>query len=61
MPSIKSTMFKHCTLFTILISLDREIMSPYSYCVKKGLVYIVLIFPSKYQPSFYLECTKANT
>jgi hypothetical protein len=58
---IRSTIFKHYTLLTISISLNREIISPCSYYIKKGLVYIVLISPSRYQPSFYLECTKANT
>jgi hypothetical protein len=40
---IKSTAFKRCVLFTISISLNREIISPCSRCVKKGLVYIILI------------------
>ena len=36
-------------------------MSPYSCYIKKGLVYITIINLSGRQPSFYLECTKANT
>jgi hypothetical protein len=58
---IKFTTFKHHMLLTILISLNGEIMSPYSYYMKKGLVYIAFISPFRYQPSFYLECTKVNT
>jgi hypothetical protein len=61
MPLIKFTASKCYTLFTISISLNREIMSPYSCYIKKGLVYIALISPFRYQPSFYLECTKINT
>jgi hypothetical protein len=60
MPPIKFTAFKHCMLLTTLISLNREIMNPYSYYIKKGLVYIALISPFKYQLSFYLKCTKVN-
>jgi hypothetical protein len=48
-------------LFTISISLNKEIISPCSRYIKKGLVYITLTSPFRYQPSFYLECTKANT
>jgi hypothetical protein len=61
MPFIRSTAFKCRTLLTISISLNREIMSPYSRYTKKGLVYIALISPSRRQPFFYLEYTKANT
>jgi hypothetical protein len=48
MPPIKSTTFKCYALFTTSISLNREIMSPYSCYIKKGLVYIVLISPFSY-------------
>jgi hypothetical protein len=48
MPFIRSITFKYYTLFTISISLNREIISPYSYYVKKGLIYIALISPFKY-------------
>ena len=61
MPFIKSSTSKHYTLLAILISLNREIISPYFYCVKKGLVYIIIISPFSRQPSFCLKCTKANT
>ena len=40
---IRLSMFKRCTLLTISISLDKEIISLYSYYVKKGLVCIIII------------------
>ena len=61
MPFIRSLVSKRYTLLAIFISLNREIISPYSYCVKKGLVYIIIISLFSCQSSFYLECTKANT
>jgi hypothetical protein len=61
MPFIKPLVSKRCTLLVTSISLNREIMSPYSYYVKKGLVYKVLISPFRRQPSFCLKCTKVNT
>jgi hypothetical protein len=60
MPFIRFTASKHCTLFTTSISLNREIISPYSYYAKKGLVYIALISPFNYQPFSCLEYTKIN-
>ena len=48
-------------VITIFISLDREIISPYSYYMKKGLVYIIITDPFSRQPSFYAKCTKLNT
>ena len=61
MPPIRSFMFKYYTLLTISISLDGEIISPYSCYAKKGLVYITIIDSSSYQPSFYTKYTKLNT
>jgi len=34
--------------------------SPYSCCVKEGLVYITLVSPLSRQPFSYLGCTKVN-
>ena len=45
MPSIRSSASKRCTLLTTSISFNGEIISPYSYCTKKGLVYIIIISP----------------
>ena len=38
-------MSKRYALLTIFISLNKEIISPYSYYIKKGLVYIIIIDP----------------
>jgi hypothetical protein len=61
MPFIRFTASEHRIMFTILISLNREIISPYSRYIKKGLVYIIFTSPFRRQLSFYLECTKVNT
>ena len=61
MPPIRSLVSIYCVLLATSISLNSEIMSPYSYYTKKGLVYIVIIALFNYQPSFYSKCTKANT
>ena len=49
------------TLLAISISLNKEIISPYSYYAKKGLVYITIINPFGRQPSYYIKYTKLNT
>ena len=54
-------MSKRRTLLAISISFNREIISPYSYYAKKGLVYIIIIDFFSCQPSFYTEYTKLNT
>ena len=36
MPFIRSSAFKRCALFTISISFNGEIISPYSRYAKKG-------------------------
>ena len=61
MPFIRSITFKRYTLLAIFISLDREIMSPYSCYAKKGLVYIAIIDFSSRQSSSYTKCIKLNT
>ena len=61
MPPIRSSTSECRTLLTTSISLDGEIMSPYSCYAKKGLVYIIITAPFSRQSSSYLECTKANT
>ena len=61
MPPIRSSASIYRTLLAISISLNSEIMSPYSYYIKRGLVCITIIDLSSYQPSSYLKYTKANT
>ena len=43
MPPIRSSTFKRRVLLTSSITLNREIMSPYSYYIKKGLVCVAII------------------
>ena len=45
MPPIRSLALKRYILLTISISPNGEIISPYSYYIKKGLVYIAIISP----------------
>ena len=61
MPPIKLFTFKRCILLTISISLNGEIISPYSHYIKKGLIYIAIINPFSRQPFFYTKYTKLNT
>ena len=61
MPPIRSLASVRCVLLATSISLNSEIMSPYSYYAKKGLVYITIIAPSGCQPSSYSKYIKANT
>ena len=61
MPAVRFLISKHYTLFIFFIIFNGEIMSPCSYYIKKGLVYIIIAEPSNYQPSFYSKYMKANT
>ena len=61
MPPIRLSISKRCTLLATSISLNREIISPYSYYAKKGLVYITIIDPFSRQPFSYIKYTKLNT
>ena len=61
MPAVRLIVFKYYTLLISSIAFNGEIISSCSYCVKKGLVYIIIADPSSYQLSFYSECTKLNT
>ena len=61
MPPIRSTILERRALFTVSISLNKKIISLYSCCMKKGLVYIIIIALSSRQPSSSLEYTKVNT
>ena len=46
MPPIRSLASVRRVLLAVFISLDGEIISPYSCYTKKGLVYIAIIAPS---------------
>ena len=61
MPLIKLSASKRRILLAISISLDEEIISPYSYYIKKGLVYIIIMDSFSRQFFSYTKCTKLNT
>ena len=61
MPFIRSLASVHHVLLATSISLNGEIMSPYSYYIKKGLVYIAITALFSCQPFSYSKYTKANT
>ena len=48
MLAVRLIAFKYYTLFTSSIALDGEIISPYSYYIKKGLVCVVIAEPFSY-------------
>ena len=45
MPFIRSLASVYYILLATFISLNSKIISPYSHCIKKGLVYITIIVP----------------
>jgi len=57
-PSIPQT--HRYTYVIAVILLFSEVILLYSYCAKKGLVYITIAAPSSRQPSSYLRCTSIN-
>ena len=61
MPLIRLSISERCALLAISISLNREIMSPYSCYTKKGLVCVIIINSFNHQSFFYTKCTKLNT
>ena len=63
MSFIRFLVFKRTARYFKLVAvifLLSEIMSTYSCYIEKGLVYIIIIAPLDYQPSFYTKCTKLN-
>ena len=48
------------TVFGGKVCLTIIIICPYSRCLEKGLIYIIIIAPSSRQPSFYSKCIKSN-
>ena len=61
MPAIRSLVFKRRALLTFSIAYNGEIMSPCSYCLKKGLVCVIIADPSSCQPFSCSKYTKLNT
>ena len=60
MPPIRSLAFERRAYVIATILSLGEIMSIYSHCTKKKLVYIVIITLFSCQPSSYSKCTKSN-
>ena len=60
MPLIRFLASKCRTCVIAVILLFSEIMSTYSCCTEKKLVYIIIAAPSNCQSSFYIKCTKSN-
>ena len=48
MPAVRLTVFKYYTLLIFFIVFNGEIISPCSYYIKKGLVYVVIADLSSY-------------
>ena len=61
MPSIRFSTLERRAFFTAFISLDGEIISPYSCYAKKGLVYIIITALFSRQPSSCFKYIKVNT
>jgi len=62
MPKVTSfsSIARYARIIAIVLLLGKIMLSPCSYYMKEGLVYITLASPLSWQPSFYLECTKVN-
>ena len=63
MPFIRSLIFKrtaYCFKLIAVILLLNKIIPTYSYCMEKGLIYIIIIAPLGRQPFFYIKYTKLN-
>jgi len=50
----------HRAFIVALILLQGIVISPYSHCADKGLVYITIAAPSSHQPFSYSKCTSLN-
>ena len=48
MPAVRLIVSKYYTLFISSIAFNGEIISPCSYYIKKGLVYIIITDPFNY-------------
>ena len=60
MPLVRFLASKRRACVVAMILLFGEIMPTYSYCVLKGLVYVIIMAPLDYQPSSYAKCIKLN-
>ena len=60
MPLIRFLVSEHRACVVAVILLLGKIMPTYSYCVLKGLVYIIIIALLGRQPFSYIKCIKLN-
>ena len=60
MPFIRFTAFKRRTYVVKTIVLLSKIIPSYSRCVKKKLLYVVIVAPSSRQLFFCFKCIKLN-
>ena len=60
MPFIRSLVFKRRAYTVLLILLLSVIISTYSYCAKKKLVYITITALFSHHPSSCSKCIKLN-
>ena len=60
MPLVRSLASKRYAYIIVMIFSFNKIMPTCSYCVLKGLVYIIIIAFLSRQPSFYTKYTKLN-
>ena len=60
MPPIRSLASERRAYIVLVIFLLGKIMPIYSCCIKKKLVYIIIIALFGCQPSFYIKYTKSN-
>ena len=61
MPAVRLIVFKYYTLLASSIAFNSEIISLYSYYMKKGLVCVIITDLFGYQPSSCFKCIKSNT
>ena len=63
MPPVRSLASKYTAYYSklvVIIFLLGKIIPTYSYCMEKGLVYIIITALSSCQPSLYTEYIKLN-
>ena len=60
MPPIRSSASNYYTRVVLTILSLGKVISTYSYCAKKKLVYVIIASPSSRQPSSYTKYIKAN-
>ena len=60
MPPVRSTASRRCNKLILLVLFINKIMLSYSYYIKKGLLYIMIISLSSCQLLSCIKCIKVN-